>query len=97
MGGNLNRLLNRLKVITRFDILDDFTVSIKTKDRYGEPDEMIGAALWLVSDAATYVTGAVVPVDGGLLAALAGVGIVLFYGRRVVAAIRRTRRVSEQT
>ncbi len=38
--------------------------------RYGEPGEMIGAALWLVSDAATYVTGAVVPVDGGLLAAL---------------------------
>ena len=38
--------------------------------RYGEPGEMIGAALWLVSDAATYVTGAVVPVDGGLLASL---------------------------
>ena len=38
--------------------------------RYGEPEEMVGAALWLVSDAATYVTGAVVPVDGGLLASL---------------------------
>jgi NAD(P)-dependent dehydrogenase (short-subunit alcohol dehydrogenase family) len=38
--------------------------------RYGQPEEMVGAALWLVSDAASYVTGAVVPVDGGLLASL---------------------------
>jgi NAD(P)-dependent dehydrogenase (short-subunit alcohol dehydrogenase family) len=38
--------------------------------RYGTPEEMVGAAMWLVSDAATYVTGAVIPVDGGLLASL---------------------------
>lgn len=38
--------------------------------RYAEPGEMVGAALWLVSDAASFVTGAVVPVDGGLLAGL---------------------------
>jgi len=38
--------------------------------RYGQPEEMVGAALWLVSDAASYVTGAVIPVDGGLLASL---------------------------
>ena len=38
--------------------------------RYGQPEDMVGAALWLVSDAASYVTGAVVPVDGGLLASL---------------------------
>jgi len=40
--------------------------------RYGEPGEMVGAALWLVSDAASYVTGAVIPIDGGL-SAYAGV------------------------
>jgi NAD(P)-dependent dehydrogenase (short-subunit alcohol dehydrogenase family) len=36
--------------------------------RYGRPEEMVGAALWLVSDAASYVTGAVIPVDGGFSA-----------------------------
>ena len=36
--------------------------------RYGETSEMVGAALWLVSDAASFVTGAVIPVDGGLTA-----------------------------
>ena len=36
--------------------------------RYGRPDEMVGPALWLVSDSAAFVTGAVVPVDGGFTA-----------------------------
>jgi NAD(P)-dependent dehydrogenase (short-subunit alcohol dehydrogenase family) len=33
--------------------------------RFGKPDEMAGAVLWLASDAATFVTGAVIPIDGG--------------------------------
>lgn len=37
--------------------------------RFGEPDELIGTLLWLVSDAARFVTGIVVPVDGGFSAA----------------------------
>lgn len=36
--------------------------------RFGEPDELIGAAVWLSSEAARFVTGIVVPVDGGFLA-----------------------------
>lgn len=36
--------------------------------RFGEPDELIGAAVWLASDAARFVTGIVVPVDGGFSA-----------------------------
>jgi len=33
--------------------------------RYGHPKELLGAVLWLASDAASFVTGAEIAVDGG--------------------------------
>ena len=33
--------------------------------RFGEPEELIGVTVWLASDAASFVTGVVVPIDGG--------------------------------
>ncbi len=33
--------------------------------RYGEPDDLIGTLIWLLSEASSFVTGVVVPVDGG--------------------------------
>jgi NAD(P)-dependent dehydrogenase (short-subunit alcohol dehydrogenase family) len=36
--------------------------------RLGDPVDIVGAALWLVSDQARFVTGVVVPVDGGFTA-----------------------------
>ncbi len=33
--------------------------------RYGDPEDLIGALVWLLSDASAFVTGAVIPVDGG--------------------------------
>ena len=33
--------------------------------RYGQPDDLIGALVWLLSDASGFVTGVVVPIDGG--------------------------------
>jgi NAD(P)-dependent dehydrogenase (short-subunit alcohol dehydrogenase family) len=36
--------------------------------RHGEPAEMVSASLWLVSDSASFVTGAVIPADGGFSA-----------------------------
>jgi NAD(P)-dependent dehydrogenase (short-subunit alcohol dehydrogenase family) len=34
--------------------------------RFAQPDEVAGACTWLASDGAGYVTGAVIPVDGGV-------------------------------
>jgi NAD(P)-dependent dehydrogenase (short-subunit alcohol dehydrogenase family) len=34
--------------------------------RIGRPDDMAGAAVYLASRAGAYLTGAVIPVDGGL-------------------------------
>jgi NAD(P)-dependent dehydrogenase (short-subunit alcohol dehydrogenase family) len=34
--------------------------------RYASPEEIAAAVTWLASDGAGYVTGAVIPVDGGL-------------------------------
>ena len=36
--------------------------------RFGEPEELIGTVMWLLSDAAKFVTGVVIPVDGGFSA-----------------------------
>lgn len=40
--------------------------------RFGSPEDLIGVVLWLLSPAAAYVTGIVIPVDGGF-SAYAGV------------------------
>ena len=36
--------------------------------RFGHPEEFVGAVQWLCSDAASFVTGVVIPVDGGFAA-----------------------------
>jgi NAD(P)-dependent dehydrogenase (short-subunit alcohol dehydrogenase family) len=36
--------------------------------RFGAPEDLIGTLLWLVSPASTFVTGTVIPVDGGFSA-----------------------------
>ena len=36
--------------------------------RFGRPEELVGTVIWLLSDAAKFVTGVVVPVDGGFSA-----------------------------
>ena len=36
--------------------------------RFGDPEDLLGTVLWLLSPAASFVTGIVIPVDGGFSA-----------------------------
>jgi 3-oxoacyl-[acyl-carrier protein] reductase len=50
-------------------LTDEQKSTIKTQvplGRYASPDEIAAAVTWLAGDGAAYVTGAVIPVDGGL-------------------------------
>lgn len=41
---------------------------IDSSARLGRPDDIAGLAVYLASDASSWVTGAIYPVDGGYLA-----------------------------
>ncbi|MEA4905997.1 MAG: SDR family oxidoreductase [Anaerolineaceae bacterium] len=43
-------------------------ISHTPQGRFGTPDDLLGAVLWLVSPAAAFVTGIIVPIDGGFSA-----------------------------
>jgi len=36
--------------------------------KFGEPEDLIGACIWLASDASKFVTGIILPIDGGFSA-----------------------------
>lgn len=48
--------------------LKDKLVSVEPIARMGKPSEIAEAVTWLLSDAASFVTGAAMPVDGGMIA-----------------------------
>jgi NAD(P)-dependent dehydrogenase (short-subunit alcohol dehydrogenase family) len=48
------------------DAFADIAKSHIPLQRGGEPDEVVGAALYLASDASSYTTGAILKIDGGV-------------------------------
>ena len=56
------------QAILENDMLYDYAVKMIPKGRPGQPMEIAGAVLYLVSDAAPFTTGASMVVDGGALA-----------------------------
>ena len=47
---------------------DELAVSMEPVGRFGQPSEVGEAVVWLCSDAASFVTGIPMQVDGGLVA-----------------------------
>ncbi|MDQ6608252.1 MAG: SDR family oxidoreductase [Bacteroidota bacterium] len=43
----------------------DLVIKNTPFQRFGDPDELIGALVWLLSDASKFVTGTIINVDGG--------------------------------
>jgi dehydrogenase/reductase SDR family member 4 len=56
------------KVLVETPEIHDGVVASTALGRVGEPEEVAGAVVWLASDAASYVTGSVIVIDGGTLA-----------------------------
>ena len=36
--------------------------------KFGEPEDLIGTTLWLCGEGASFITGVVIPIDGGFSA-----------------------------
>ncbi|GAC1341456.1 MAG: SDR family oxidoreductase [Candidatus Dormibacteria bacterium] len=56
------------RVLVETPEIHDRFVAGTALGRVGEPEEMAGAVVWLASDAAAYVTGTVISLDGGITA-----------------------------
>lgn len=61
-----NEEIGILKGKSGQEVLDDFVSTYIPMLRVGEPEEVASVVTFLCSDDARYVTGAVIPIDGGL-------------------------------
>lgn len=66
--GNQNRDLLYEKGTTNLTLRGQQIVGHTPMGRFGEFDELLGATLYLISPASNFVTGIVVPIDGGFSA-----------------------------
>ena len=56
------------KIVAKQPEIVDAIIDREPIGRIGQPDEIASAVVWLCSDEATFVVGAVLPVDGGYVA-----------------------------
>jgi len=63
-----NRYLLTDKDTGKFTARGEAILAHTPMGRLGDPDDLVGAAVWLCSDAARFVTGIVLPIDGGFSA-----------------------------
>lgn len=66
-GATLTQMLEH--AFTLIDGLREAVPEINPMARLGEPENIGQAVRWLLSDEASFVTGVLLPVDGGLTAA----------------------------
>jgi NAD(P)-dependent dehydrogenase (short-subunit alcohol dehydrogenase family) len=52
--------------VLKNDVLLEEVLRLTPMKRYGQPDEIAGAALYLASDSASYLTGQAIVIDGGM-------------------------------
>lgn len=52
--------------VLKNDVLLEEVLKITPMKRYAQPDEIAGAALYLASDSASYLTGQAIVIDGGM-------------------------------
>jgi NAD(P)-dependent dehydrogenase (short-subunit alcohol dehydrogenase family) len=52
--------------VLKNDVLLDEVMRLTPMKRYGQPDEIAGGALYLASDAASFLTGQALVIDGGM-------------------------------
>lgn len=63
-----NRFLLTDKVTGQLTTRGQTILTHTPMNRFGTPEDLLGATLWLISPAASFVTGVVIPIDGGFSA-----------------------------
>jgi NAD(P)-dependent dehydrogenase (short-subunit alcohol dehydrogenase family) len=65
---NQNRFLLTDKESGKLTPRGEAIISHTPMGRFGDPEDLFGAVLWLLSPASAFITGVVVPIDGGFSA-----------------------------
>ena len=65
---DLNRILLMDKDSGDYTARGKSVIAHTPMNRFGTPEDLLGATMWLISPAAAFVTGAVIPIDGGFSA-----------------------------